>query len=72
MTHRVSIIALGVMGQRMLTHMTAHEQCTAVAAWDPNAAACARTGEQFPSVRIAASTSDALRVQVLIEALRAT
>ena len=47
MTHKVSIIGLGVMGQRMLTNMTDHDQFTVVVAWDPDSAACARTRERF-------------------------
>jgi 1,5-anhydro-D-fructose reductase (1,5-anhydro-D-mannitol-forming) len=60
MSHQVSIIGLGVMGQRMLTNMTAHAKFTVVAAWDPDATACARTRERFPRVRIADSAADAI------------
>ena len=37
MTHKTSIIGLGVMGQRMLTNMTDHDQFKVVVAWDPDA-----------------------------------
>jgi len=60
MTHKTSIIGLGVMGQRMLTNMTDHDRFKVVAAWDPDAAACARTRERFPDVRIADNAADAI------------
>ena len=59
MTHKVSMIGLGVMGQRMLTNMTAHDQFTVVSAWDPDAGACARTRERFADVFIAESAAAA-------------
>ena len=60
MSHQVSIIGLGVMGQRMLSNMIEHARFDVVAAWDPDAAACARTHERFPAVRIAAGAADAI------------
>jgi predicted dehydrogenase len=60
MRHDVSVIGLGVMGQRMLTNMTAHDRFSVVAAWDPDAAACMRTVERFPQLRIADSAESAI------------
>jgi 1,5-anhydro-D-fructose reductase (1,5-anhydro-D-mannitol-forming) len=60
MSHKISVIGLGVMGQRMLANMNEHSQFSVVVAWDPDVAACARTRERFPVIRIAVSAADAI------------
>ena len=60
MTHAVCIIGLGIMGQRMLANMHAHDRFTLVTAWDPDRAACARTAARYPELRIAGSAAEAI------------
>jgi len=60
MKHKVTIIGLGVMGQRMLSNMTAHPRFEVVCAWDPDEQACAHTREHFAQVRIAWDAADAI------------
>jgi predicted dehydrogenase len=60
MTHAVCIIGLGIMGQRMLANMHAHQRFTVVTAWDPEPAACARTAARYPELRIAGSAAEAI------------
>lgn len=60
MNHRVSIIGLGVMGQRMLTNMAVHDGFSVTRAWDPDEGACQKTREGFPGVRIAGSAAEAM------------
>jgi predicted dehydrogenase len=60
MSHRVCVIGLGVMGQRMLTNMAEHEHFTVTRAWDPDAGACQATRDAFPAVQIAGNAGDAM------------
>jgi predicted dehydrogenase len=41
MTHRIGIIGLGTVGARFVEQFNAHDHFDLVAAWDPDAAACA-------------------------------
>jgi predicted dehydrogenase len=59
-THTVSVIGLGVMGQRMLGSMALNERFSVACAWDPDADACRLTGERYPDIRIADSAEDAI------------
>jgi len=59
MANGIGIVGLGVMGERMLTNMTAHGGHRVVAAWDPSSAALARLAKEHPAVR-AASSAEAL------------
>jgi 1,5-anhydro-D-fructose reductase (1,5-anhydro-D-mannitol-forming) len=52
MTHKVAVIGLGVMGQRMLGNMAAHDRFEVVSVWDPEERACADTKEKYPHVSI--------------------
>jgi 1,5-anhydro-D-fructose reductase (1,5-anhydro-D-mannitol-forming) len=63
MPHAVSIIGLGVMGQRMLGSMALNRQFSAVSAWDPDADARDHTRELYPQIRIADSAEDAISGQ---------
>ncbi len=55
MTHNVAVIGLGVMGQRMLGNMAAHDRFEVFSVWDPSEQACAETKGAYPNVAIAAS-----------------
>ena len=63
MLHTVSVIGLGVMGQRMLGSMAVNPQFSAVSAWDPDADARAHTRALYPEIRIADSPEDAISAQ---------
>ena len=60
MSHPVSIIGLGVMGQRMLGSMAINNRFAVVTAWDPDAGACRRTRDRYPDIRIAGSAEEAI------------
>ena len=60
MTHTVSVIGLGVMGQRMLGSMDESPHFQVVTAWDPDGEACRHTREQYPRIRIAGDADDAI------------
>ena len=51
-SHRIGIIGLGIMGNRMLDRLAAHTDFTAVAGWDPSVGACARVLDSFPTLDI--------------------
>jgi predicted dehydrogenase len=59
-THPITIIGLGVMGQRMLTNMHQYQGFEALAAWDPSEDARRLTAERYPGVRIAHDAADAI------------
>jgi len=63
MAHRVSIIGLGVMGQRMLGSMALNARFSAVSAWDPDAGARDHTRRSYPQIRIADSAEDGISGQ---------
>jgi predicted dehydrogenase len=63
MAHGVSIIGLGVMGQRMLGSMALNARFSAVSAWDPDAGARDHTRRLYPQIRIADSAEDAISGQ---------
>ena len=62
-THGVSLIGLGVMGQRMLGSMALNKRFRAVAAWDPDGNARDHTHALYPEIRIADSPRDAISGQ---------
>lgn len=53
MAHRIGILGLGVMGERMLRNMREHPAFEIVAAWDPAAVALEKLGELQPAARAA-------------------
>ncbi|NKB59918.1 MAG: gfo/Idh/MocA family oxidoreductase [Alphaproteobacteria bacterium] len=55
MTHKVAVIGLGVMGQRMLGNMAVHSDFEVVSVWDPDGVACVDTKATYPSLNIADS-----------------
>jgi predicted dehydrogenase len=58
--HTVSVIGLGVMGQRMLASMAVNRQFNVLSAWDPDPGARDRTRELYPQIRIADSPGDTI------------
>jgi len=66
MTHKVAVIGLGVMGQRMLGNMAEHELFDVISVWDPNAEACKSTQATYPSVSVA-SDAEALVADPSVE-----
>lgn len=64
--HKVGIIGLGIMGQRMLEHMVRHDRFDPVALWDPSAVACAQAGQIAPGARIAASAEEVIAASDLV------
>lgn len=54
----VGVIGLGVMGQRMLARLAAHKRLQAVAVWDADPAAIAKTLQTWPALRAADSAAD--------------
>jgi predicted dehydrogenase len=54
MAHRIGILGLGIMGERMLRNMRDHSAFTIAAAWDPSAAALDRLSQLAPAARAAA------------------
>jgi len=55
MAHRIGIIGLGVMGERMLRQMSAHRSFTIAAAWDPAPGAAEKLTRLSPEARFAES-----------------
>lgn len=58
MAHKVAIIGLGVIGQRTLVNMTAHERFTVTAAWDLDPTVTAETASRYPELRIGRDAAD--------------
>ncbi|MCB1739772.1 MAG: Gfo/Idh/MocA family oxidoreductase [Gammaproteobacteria bacterium] len=59
--HRISIIGLGVMGQRMLHNMHRYPGFEVVAAFDPDPAARRHTQSAFPAVTVVADAESAIQ-----------
>jgi predicted dehydrogenase len=57
MAHRIGIIGLGVMGERMLRNLREHPGFEVVAAWDPAAAALDKLRQLQPTARAAANAA---------------
>jgi predicted dehydrogenase len=53
MAHRIGMLGLGIMGERMLRNMREHPAFTVVAAWDPAGAALDKLGDLLPAARAA-------------------
>jgi predicted dehydrogenase len=58
MAHRIGIIGLGVMGERMLRNMGKHPSFAVVAAWDPAEAAARKLASIEPAARLARDAVD--------------
>lgn len=58
MTHRVGIIGLGVMGQRMLAAMDRHPEFDVTSIWDLQPEPCRKTNQTYPGVRVASSAEN--------------
>lgn len=59
MAHKIGVIGLGIMGQRMLNSMDGHEDFEVAMAWDPSAEAMAALAKDRPAIR-QADTAEAL------------
>jgi predicted dehydrogenase len=55
MAHQIGIIGLGIMGQRMLNSMAAHDGFEVAVAWDPSAEAMDALAKDRPQIRRAGS-----------------
>jgi predicted dehydrogenase len=60
MTIKTAIIGLGIMGQRMLEHMTLHPEFSVDMIWDPDTIACRSAQGIAPEARLASSAQDAI------------
>ena len=60
MTTKVAIIGLGIMGQRMLTHMRLHHDFEPDYLWDPDESACHQAIILDPQSKVMDSASDAI------------
>ena len=60
MAVKVAIIGLGIMGQRMLTHMRLHQNFEPDYLWDPDQSACHQATLLDPQSKIMDSASDAI------------
>jgi len=59
--HKVAIIGLGVIGQRMLSNMPNQGRLEIVGGWDQSSEACATAREKFPWLAIADSADALIR-----------
>jgi predicted dehydrogenase len=58
MAHRIGIIGLGVMGERMLRNMAKHAGFAVVAAWDPAEATAPKLSAAAPAARFARDAAE--------------
>jgi predicted dehydrogenase len=61
MAFKTAIIGLGIMGQRMLEHMTLHPEFVVDTIWDPDISACQAAQKLVPNSVTASSPEDAMR-----------
>ena len=61
MAFKTAIIGLGIMGQRMMEHMTLHPEFVVEKFWDPNAVACEAAWKLASNSVVASSPEDAMR-----------
>ena len=57
---KVAIIGLGIMGQRMLTHMRLHNNFEPDYLWDPDEYACHQATMLDPQSQVMDNASDAI------------
>jgi len=60
MIHKIGIIGLGVVGQRTLANMSAHERFAVTRAWDPDPAPCAQVAADYGALEIGAGPDDVI------------
>ena len=60
MTHRIGIIGLGTIGQRLLANVEKHDGFDIAAGWDPASEARAEVAAGWPDVRVGASADDVI------------
>jgi predicted dehydrogenase len=66
MTTKVAIIGLGIMGQRMLTHMRRHQNFEPDYLWDPDQSACQQAIISDPQSHVMDSAIDAINKAELV------
>lgn len=57
MTHRIGIIGLGTIGQRMLANAADNDEFSVTIGWDPDAATCGEVRQDWPALEIAPDAS---------------
>ncbi|HJT07590.1 MAG TPA: Gfo/Idh/MocA family oxidoreductase [Stellaceae bacterium] len=57
MAHRIGILGLGIMGERMLRNMRDHPAFAVAAAWDPAGAALDKLSQLLPTARAASDAA---------------
>ena len=63
---KVAIIGLGIMGRRMLEHLSRHKSFVPVSMWDPNPEACQLAQSICPSAEITTNATAAMAVSDLV------
>lgn len=66
MTINTAIIGLGIMGRRMLEHMSLHPEFAVNVIWDPDAEACRAAQNMAPSATLATCAEDAIAAADLV------
>ncbi len=61
MPHRIGIVGLGIMGQRMLAAMGGHPRFAVTAAWDPSPEAASMLRRECPRIALAPSAEGLAR-----------
>lgn len=61
MTHKLTIIGLGIMGRRMLENVRLHPAFEVSGLWDPSEASIAQTRAMWPQAPVAASAQAAMQ-----------
>ena len=60
MAIKTAIIGLGIMGQRMLEHMSLHPEYSVVTIWDPDPLACVAAQKIAPTAKLTLNAEDAI------------
>lgn len=66
MSVKTAVIGLGIMGRRMVEHMTMHPEFSPVALWDPDKEACMAAQAFAPDAKIAHSAEAAIAAADLV------
>lgn len=66
MTVKTAVVGLGIMGRRMVEHMTLHTGYSPVALWDPDPEACRQARQFAPNAQITETAEAAIAAADLI------
>ena len=58
MVHKVGIIGLGIMGQRMIGNLVRHPKFELTSIWDNNISVCQKIKDTHPDVHLAQSAEE--------------